>query len=77
MNKNKELTKLPEDETSFPFECISFDGFATSAGEHGLAIVDRHMGYIWCEKMGNTETGIADKIWEILQRQLGSSLHQV
>ena len=77
MNKNKQLEKLPEDETSFPFECISFDGFATSAGEHGLAIVDRHTGYIWCEKTGNKETGTADKIMEILQRQLGASLLQV
>ena len=40
MNEKKELAKLPEEENYFPFECISFDGFAPDAGEQGLAIVD-------------------------------------
>ena len=48
MDKNKKLDNLPEDETKLPYECISMDGFHTPAGENGLAIIDRHTGYIWC-----------------------------
>ena len=53
------------------------DGFKTEANEHGLAIVDRHTSYIWCEKTGNTETGTAKVIYAILLRQLGSGIHNV
>ena len=53
MDKNKKPEDLPEDETKMDYECISMDGFQTDAGEHGLAIVDRHTGYIWCDR----ETG--------------------
>ena len=77
IDRNKKPEKLPEDETTMSHECISMDGFATDAGEHGLAIVDRHTGYVWCEKTGDQATGTADKIMEILQRQLGSSLYLV
>ena len=59
------------------YECISMDGFQTDAGEHGLAILDRHTGYIWCEKTGNRETGTADKIYAILLRQLNLAIFHV
>ena len=52
MDKNKKPEELPEDETSMPYECISIDGFQTEAGEHGLAVVDRHTGNVWCRKTG-------------------------
>ena len=59
------------------YKCISMDGFKTDANEHGLAIVDRFSGYIWCEKTGNRETGTAKVIFAILLRQLGSGIHNV
>ena len=68
MDNNKKLEDLPEDETIMIYECISMDGFQTPTGEHGLAIVDRHSGYIWCEKSGDQATGTADKMYEILLR---------
>ena len=77
MDKNKKLADLPEDETKLPYECISMDGFKTPACEHGLAIIDRHTGYIWCKKNDNMETGTADVIMDILMRQLGAGLHHV
>ena len=45
MDKNKRPEDLPEDETSHAFECITMDIFQSEAGEHGLAIADRHTGY--------------------------------
>ena len=51
------------------YECISMDGFKTEANEHGLAIVDRHTGHVWCEKTGKTETGTARVIFAIILRQ--------
>ena len=59
MDKNKKLDDLPEDETTRPFECISMDGFHTDGGENGLAIIDRHTGYIWAKKTGDKATGTA------------------
>ena len=41
------------------------------------AILDRHTGYDWEEKTGDTATGTADVIMDILMRQLGSGLHHV
>ena len=46
-------------------------------GEHGLAIVDRHTGYVWCEKTGDQATGTAEKVLEILVRQLNAGIYQV
>ena len=77
MDKNKKLDDLPEDETTRAFECISMDGFHTPAGENGLAIIDRHTGYIWAEKTGDTKTGTADVVWSILIRLLGPGIYHV
>ena len=44
--KTKKMDDLPEDETKLPFECISMDGYHTCANENGLAIIDRHTGYV-------------------------------
>ena len=77
IDKNKKPEDLPEDETKMSYECISMNGFATDAGEHGLAIVDRHTGYVWCEKTGDHATGTAEKVLEILLRQLNAGIYQV
>ena len=72
--EKKKPAELPEDETSRPFECISMDGFQTVAGEHGLAIVDRHTGFTWCKKTGDMRTGTARVIKNILFEVLGPAL---
>ena len=56
MDKNKKLEDLPEEETTRAFECISIDGFHTDGGENGLAIIDRHTGFLWApiSSRGNT-----------------------
>ena len=77
MDKNKKLADLPEDETTRGFECISMDGFDTDGGENGVAIIDRHTGYIWAEKTGDTATGTTKIIMSILVRILGPSLYLV
>ena len=77
MDKNKKLDDLPEDETTRAFECISMDGFHTDGGENGLAVIDRHTGYIWAEKTGDTATGTSSIIWSILICFLGPGLYQV
>merc|ERR1712237_22440 len=59
MDKNKKLPDLPEEETKRKFECISMDGFHTDGGENGLAVIDRHTGYVWARKTGNIKTGTA------------------
>ena len=51
MDKNRKLPDLPEDETKAVFECISMDGFHTDGGENGLAVIDRHTGFIWAKKL--------------------------
>ena len=71
MERNKKPPELPEDETYRPFECICMDGFQTAAGEHGLAIVDRHTGFTWCKKTGDMRTGTASVIKNILFEVLG------
>ena len=65
---------VQEDETKLPFECISMDGFHTPAGENGLAIINRHTGYVWAEKNGDITTGTADIVMDILLRQLEAGL---
>ena len=62
MDKNKKLEDLPDDETTRPFECISMDIFTTDGGENGLAIIDRHSGYIWARKTGDKATDTASVI---------------
>ena len=51
MDKNKKLEDLPEIVTTRPFKCISIDIFKTVAHEHALAIINRHIGYIWQGKI--------------------------
>ena len=65
MNKTKKLDDLPEDETTRPYECISMDGFPTDGGENGLALIDRHTGFIWARKTGDIKTGTARYIFRI------------
>ena len=53
------------------------DGFHTPAGENGLAIIDRHTGYIWAEKTGDIATGTANVVWSILIRLLRPGIYHV
>lgn len=69
--RNKEPEKLPEEETTRPYQCITMDGFKTEYGEHGLVLVDKHTGFIWCRKVGNLETGTAEKIQRVLEETMG------
>ena len=77
MRRNKEPEKLPEEETRRPYESISMDIFKSEAGEHGIAIIDRHTGFIWCRKTGNTETGTALKIRYILDETMGPNIYSI
>ena len=77
MERNKKPPEIQEDETYKPFECISMDGFQTAAGEHGLAIVDRHTGFTWCKKTGDLRTGTARVIKNILFEVLGPAIWSV
>ena len=77
MDKNKKPADLPEDETCMPHECISMDGFQTYSGEHGLAIIDRHTGYVWCEKSGDRTSGTAQNMYDILLLHLNSGIYHV
>ena len=77
MDKNKKLPDLPEEETKRKFECISMDGFHTDGGEHGLAVIDRHTGYVWARKTGNIKTGTARVILGILMDIFGAALYAV
>ena len=66
MDKNKKPDYIPEEETTRPFKCISMDGFHTDRGENGLAVIDKHTGFIWAVKTGDQATGTAHKIMAIL-----------
>ena len=68
MQMNKEPALLPEEETCRPYECISMDGFETYAPskEHGLAIIDKHTGFVWGRKSGDMNTGTAYQMKIIL-----------
>ena len=77
MDRNKKLEDIPEEETQRAFECISMDGFHTDGGENGLAIVDRHTGFLWARKTGDTATGTAQKIMTILISTLGPAIYVV
>merc|ERR1712105_424075 len=77
MDKNKKLPDLPEEETTRKCECISMDGFHTDGGENGLAVIDRHTGYVWARKTGNIKTGTANVIMDILIDIFGAALYSV
>ena len=77
MDKNKKLDYLPEDETERAFECISMDGFHTDGGKNGIAIIDRHTGYIWARKTGDRAIGSAKVIMSILQDIFGPVRYSV
>merc|ERR1712030_91632 len=53
------------------------DGFHTDGGENGIAIIDRHTGYVWARKTGNIKTGSAKVIMQILQDIFGPALYSV
>merc|ERR1712015_316052 len=53
------------------------DGFHTDGGENGLAVIDRHTGYVWARKTGNIKTGSAKVIMQILQDIFGAALYSV
>jgi len=50
--RNKAPEKLPQEETSRPYECITMDHFLSDAGEWCLLIVDKHTGFVWLRKTG-------------------------
>ena len=77
MKRNKKPEDIPDEETTRPFECISMDGFHTDGGENGLAIIDKHTGYIWAEKTGDRATGTARQILEILLKSIGPAIYLV
>ena len=77
MRKNATLPDLPEEETRMSFECISLDGFKSYSKEHGLAVIDRHTGFIWCRKTGNKNTGTAKEILKILKDIFGPAIHWI
>ena len=79
LQKNKEPEPLPEEKTFRPYECISMDGFETYAPnkEHGLAIIDKHTGYVWAMKSGDMKTGTAHQMKLILQQTVGSMMTHV
>ena len=77
MRKNKALPDLPEDETTRPLECVSIDIFETWAKEHGLAVIDRHTGFVWCRKTGNKNTGTAEEILKILKQMFGPAVYWI
>ena len=79
MQMNKEPAPLPEEETCRPYECISMDGFETFAPskEHGLAIIDKHTGFVWGRKSGDMNTGTARQMKLILQETVGSYMTHV
>ena len=77
MKRNKKPEDIPDEETTQPFECISMDGFHTDGGENGLAIIDKHTGYIWAEKTGDRATGTARQILEILLKSIGPAIYLV
>ena len=77
MKRNKKPDDIPDEETTRPYECISMDGFHTDAGENGIAIIDKHTGYIWAEKTGDKETGTARKVLEILLKCIGPAIYLV
>ena len=77
MKKNKKPKDLPEEETSRSYECISMDGFETDAGEHGLAVIDRHTGFIWARKAGDKATGTARVMKKVLNETIGCMLNSV
>merc|ERR1712030_188500 len=53
------------------------DGFHTDGGENGIAIIDRHTGFIWARKTGDRKTGSAKVIMQILQDIFGPALYSV
>ena len=53
------------------------DGFHTDGGENGLAIIDRHTGFLWARKTGDTATGTVQKIMAILISILGPAIYVV
>merc|ERR1712030_230266 len=53
------------------------DGFHTDGGENGIAIIDRHTGFIWARKTGDRKTGTARVIMLILEEILGPALFSV
>ena len=74
MKVNKEPEELPEEETCRPFECISMDGFETDSKEHGLAVIDRHTGYVWARNTGEMNTGTARKMKQVIQETVASGI---
>ena len=43
------------------------DGFHTDGNENGIAIIDRHTGFIWARKTGDQKTGTTKVIMKIFR----------
>ena len=78
MQANKKPADLPEEESEYPFQKLSMDIAETdNKKEHILEITDRFTGYIWVEKTGNKQTGIAEVILDTLIEKIGTGLFLV
>ena len=75
--KNKEPEKLPQEETTRPYECITMDHFFSDAGEWCLLIVDKHTGFVWLRKTGNQKIGTAEEVEKVLDETMGPNIFSI
>ena len=75
--KNKEPEKLPQEETTRPYECITMDHFYSDAGEWCLLIVDKHTGFVWLRKTGTQKIGTAEEVERVLDETMGPNIFSI
>ena len=75
MRRNKEPEELPEEETKRTFECIFMDDFTTAGGENGLALIDKHTGFVWAWKVGVLKTGTTRIIRNTLDETMWPNMY--